>query len=148
MRILWTEKHERYDAETDDYVDVERQQGIIVPDCCETAQKLFTVRLNYAYDDLSEDRFANAVPRWRIDSPYELRERVSPSRWDADTANTPQFCPFCGTKLPEIRRVPPDQIPGKLHTPMHDGDYCGTCKERSRACTCLYPELAWETVPA
>lgn len=55
-----------------------------------------------------------------------------------------EFCPYCGTKLPDIE--PREDIPGPTHRPVADGDYCGTCGQRSRGCTCLNPSVAWQTV--
>ncbi len=48
------------------------------------------------------------------------------------------FCPFCGSKLPEIVRV--DRPKLRVHSDMDGGYYCGTCKERNRNCKCL-PEI-------
>ncbi len=50
-----------------------------------------------------------------------------------------QFCPHCGTKLPEVERMenPPQ--------PLWDGDddYCGTCDERNRCCECNPPSAGY-----
>ena len=47
------------------------------------------------------------------------------------------YCPFCGAKLPEVEL---DHNPsGKIYTLLDDGDYCGTCKERSMECNCRPP---------
>ena len=51
------------------------------------------------------------------------------------------YCPFCGTKLPEVELDPkPD---GKIYTLAYDGDYCGTCKERSMVCECRPPAASY-----
>jgi hypothetical protein len=55
-----------------------------------------------------------------------------------------KFCPYCGTAVPEMRRVSPSTPVCRV---TDGGYYCDTCKERLSSCTCLPPEAAWEPVP-
>jgi hypothetical protein len=52
-----------------------------------------------------------------------------------------EFCPFCGSKLPEIV---PSRTKKKVYKIKYDGDYCGTCKKRSCECQCLPPAFRWK----
>ena len=49
------------------------------------------------------------------------------------------FCPFCGTKLPEVEKMenPPQPLWGG------DDDYCGTCDQRNGECECNPPWTAY-----
>jgi hypothetical protein len=49
------------------------------------------------------------------------------------------FCPFCGTKLPEVEKM--ENPPQPLW--IGDDDYCGTCDERNRECECNPPWAAY-----
>lgn len=53
-----------------------------------------------------------------------------------------RFCPFCAAPVPGFRKR--KDPPPHIHEPDSDGDYCGHCESRSRACVCLFPESAWE----
>lgn len=50
------------------------------------------------------------------------------------------FCPFCGTKAPEI--VPREGFKSKICKP-NDG-YCDTCSKRLMCCRCYPPEWNWK----
>ena len=137
------------DEETDEDLMVEVEHGTLVPDCCEAARTLLTVVCSYDYDDMCEDRFKDATPKWHLASPSpDFTSRVYSGNlhyYDLPT-HDPKFCPYCGTPLPSVRRLPPDQVPQPMHDPDEDGDYCGSCDERSMNCTCHLPIEAWETV--
>jgi len=64
----------------------------------------------------------------------------------SDDSLIPKFCPHCGTALPEIERVPKEELPDPVYYPEYDGGYCETCNERSMCCTCYPPEVGWRTV--
>ncbi len=89
-------------------------------------------------------RFDVAVPRWTVGTAVDYaahHHRISREKPPVC------FCPHCGVRLPEVERVPEDELLGPIHSPVSDGDYCGTCDERSRGCTCLYPTAAWRVKP-
>lgn len=96
----------------------------------------------------SVTRFQVAKPRWSTGGAIDYK--VLMQMYDSPVPDRPPplFCPHCGTPLPEIERVPDEELPGPTHEPVADGDHCGTCEERSRNCTCMYPEVRWRTVPA
>jgi len=55
-----------------------------------------------------------------------------------------EFCPHCGTKLPEVRLKTPAP---KDVCIVSDGGYnCDTCKQRLRQCKCKSPEFLYEIV--
>ena len=132
--------------------DRERQVtvgGVVTPDCCDAVKTLFGVRLSYRCEDMDETRFDAAVPHWVISLPGELlmaaTRYVMPRVYPTENPPPVTGCPWCGTPLPAItKRL---KIKGKkTHRPADDGDYCATCKQRSRECECLRPEAAWMPV--
>jgi hypothetical protein len=64
---------------------------------------------------------------------------VDPHWVMSKTGDEVAFCPFCGTKLPEVEKMedPPQ--------PLWDGDddYCRTCGERNMCCECNPPWTAY-----
>lgn len=136
-------------SETDEDVMTEVEHGVLVPDCCEAARTLLTVVCEYEYDDLTDkdDRFANATPVWQLCGPStDLYSRVYPGGAYYDLPKiAPRVCPYCATPLPAVRRLSPGRRPKPLYRPVCDGDYCGTCSQRSRVCSCHRPIEAWET---
>lgn len=95
-------------------------------------------------------RFETAKPRWVVGSAVESSMIAmllihQEGGW-FNSRLYPTFCPYCGTKLPDIERRPAEDLPGPVHVPQADGDYCATCEERSGACECWWPSVAWRTV--
>jgi hypothetical protein len=96
-------------------------------------------------------QFDVAIPQWRIGTALDYSRGhglTGDPNWGKTRPKVPEFCPFCATNLPDIERRPEDELPGPVHRPVADGDYCGTCDERSRACECWGPEVLWRTIPA
>jgi len=100
------------------------------PTCCDQINKIERFRdgpiisLNVSrYNETTGDYFSLIDPHWVI----------------RKTGDEISFCPFCGTKLPEVERMeePPQ--------PLWDGDddYCGTCDERNMCCECNPPWAAY-----
>jgi hypothetical protein len=87
-----------------------------------------------------QTRFDMAVPQWKL--------TLAQQKGRLDSRNmgscVPKFCPCCGVPLPEVVRRA--RSLGPTHRPVSDGDYCGTCQERSRECRCLPPATAWRPV--
>ena len=177
MLLIWDRQVCQYDEdENEQWRTV--QQGVVVPDCCETVQKFMTVLLRYNWEDMTDaqafeagevrsegmdwktklyamvqnarnpiegrTRFEVARPRWSIQNHFETLQEANPGRWHEEKVPSPKYCPHCGTKLPDVERRP--EPPGPVHVPVSDGDYCGTCDQRSQCCTCFYPEVAWRPV--
>ena len=74
---------------------------------------------------------------------------VEPDRdrpWRAWILNHPQvmakidFCPFCGTKVPEMVEVPGRD---KICSFSDGGYYCDTCGDRLISCTCQVPSTQY-----
>ena len=107
------------------------------PGCCEKSDSTHDwltpdkpyLQLSACYYDSKEDK-VRYRPHWTIQA-REVAIEIA-------------FCPFCGTKLPAVRRL--DNPAQPLWTP--DPDYCGTCNERNRCCECNPPESAYVVVDA
>ncbi len=54
-------------------------------------------------------------------------------------------CPFCGEKMPKVRRKA--ELPSPILNWDPENGYCKTCKDRCCNCTCFPPEAAYEPVP-
>jgi hypothetical protein len=91
--------------------------------------------------------FEATTPRW-VTSPCEWKwySRIHGPEKSMDYMEMEvTYCPHCGTQLPEIQRRT-SELPNTVYTPSGDGDYCGTCNQRSMNCGCMGPTCAWETV--
>jgi len=115
--------------------------SIVLPGCCERSIKarMPFLYLNYGTHLVEEDEenIENAKPEWRcVNLGHEWIMGLDGgdlSYYDLDLAMN--FCPFCGSKLPEIVRVDRPE----LQVGKHGDYYCGTCDKRNRECEC-YPE--------
>ena len=97
-----------------------------VPGCFEEASELDEYGTGPAIHLYQEIVFGFPVDKFK--EPY----------WAVrDVAKAISYCPFCGAKLPEVELAPKPK--GKIYTLAYDGDYCGTCDERSMACNCRPP---------
>ncbi len=113
--------------------NAERAAEVPHPQCCDTAKKYL-----FAYQGLdwnTESVRNDEKPSWRSSFSSSYLEAPSTSDFLLLT-----FCPFCGTRLPDMqrRKNPPPVI--QAYTNF---DCCATCKE-SIYCFCSYPEAAWE----
>jgi hypothetical protein len=54
------------------------------------------------------------------------------------------FCPYCGTNLPEIELNPLAKDNEIYNT--DSGDYCESCGERSMCCNCIPAPFRWKPV--
>jgi hypothetical protein len=52
------------------------------------------------------------------------------------------FCPFCGTKVPQLQLKQP--VPEGICKITDGGYYCGTCHQRLMNCKCHSPACAYE----
>lgn len=130
---------------------VKRLLSIPVPTCCKDAQETPVVFLavdGFTFNAFRDDAPANsdvALPVWCATRPseiYDVRQRVAgPRPWNAIKPAV-QFCPYCGTKLPEMQRKAAPPQP--LQRFDHDGDYCLTCDEQATRCQCFPMEAAFE----
>jgi len=87
----------------------------------------------------SPEKWERYKPEWRMSFSYHIA-----LLWrDQGVSARALFCPFCGTRLPEVRRKadPPQPL-----CVIEDGGYrCSTCGE-ARDCICYPPEAAYEIV--
>lgn len=129
------EDHEDWDTVVQ-IRDEENWAARPIPTCCQDVEQFPVVQLAFHSQDLDvlvdPDRISRLDPVWVAVHkawPFGGRVRVF-------------FCPFCGTKLPEVRlkATPPSPLckPGM--------DYCGTCNERMMNCLCYPIEAAYEVV--
>jgi hypothetical protein len=105
-------------------IAVERMNAIPRPSCCKMAQE---------YPAIFFD-----PPNWvaSIDNFFSRDKR---SEWHNNKPH-PEFCCYCGTKLPEMVKNKDIVAAGD----DGDHDYCSTCKDRLRNCQCLPPGAAYE----
>jgi len=117
--------------------------GLVVPDCCKQVKRTGAVFVTVETDPHftgSPTPVAHWGVRWlEFTVRHYLMDQNTP--WNQLVADhTPKFCPFCGTPLPEL--VPRELAP--THEPAADGDYCGTCEERSSSCKCWPLACRWK----
>lgn len=134
--LAWQEADESWDFEWHKEFeellaarDAEREAELPHPDCCADARHIFAKIAN-----------SGEEPYWRLyfeKAIYQQpRHRSSP-----DTEKRVHFCPFCGTKLPELqlKSNPPPRI-----YDLADEYVCGGCHGK-HLCICSAPESVWET---
>lgn len=116
--------------------------SIATPTCCEYAKAFITLYYGYCTATYESMEWAlNNKPHWFIRGAKLTEARFYSS--DLPDAKI-EYCPKCGTKLPEIRI--------KAHRPKNvmsvtdGGYYCDTCKKRLMECKCHRPEEMWEVV--
>lgn len=117
----------------------ERENWEAVPrlTCCEASRTHPVVLFR---DSMDEDR----APQWEAkvwdDAAPTARHEMGQKWYDYPPI---QFCPYCGTKAPEMvkKTVLPEPIQ------VVDGGYCATCKERLMACLCWPLEAGYEPKP-
>ncbi len=105
------------------------------PTCCDEIDK----GPKYDYDEKGPHI---RLRTYRLSSPPNNWEDILSPHWTMRAASIEvYFCPFCGTKLPEVELL--DHPPHPIWTSEMDGDYCGTCSERSMCCKCNPPSTAY-----
>lgn len=156
--MLLTKKHTWGDYDVDDDGnEIEREyhsySDVVVPGCCEASTKKFTITLGFKEGEMYDGYDPDNKPVWVAHSNYRLEDDILGMRREYVGLDAPykerwpvyypEFCPFCGQKLPEIRKRanPPDAVWNG------DDDYCDTCGERNMGCTCHHPTVLWEVVP-
>lgn len=145
MDDVWTrlhrarkEDHHEEEGETQELHDLRNQEieaELPHPQCCDFAKKYL---FPYRDVDWRRDEVLNGgVPVWK---------NSFPEKWDGESMRaflTILFCPFCGTKLPGLRKKanPPP------HLMIENEGHCGNCGERYGRmgyCFCSLPESAYE----
>lgn len=110
----------------------------VTPQCCETVQKTGSV---YIHVDIYEE-YKNQKPAWMTlgHEPKHVDTELHSS-----VAVPAEYCPHCGTHVPEIVRskVPQSRILKCTDT----GYYCDTCKDRLRSCRCAHTSFKWMPKP-
>jgi uncharacterized protein with PIN domain len=104
----------------------ELDNQVITPECCHEIKtsKLIILSLDN-YDDTTT---SNA--RWVLNG-HDLKANYMPT-----------FCPYCGTKLPKIKRKA--HISEDICVITDGGYYCDTCQDRLNNCLCDLPQTAFE----
>lgn len=126
---------------------LENRELFVYPDCCETARKSMTIRLRYlgdsypsAKDENDIESVVNARPSWvLLGQNYE----------DGSGLDLPRYfeakcCPFCSSKMPEIRLKKKEDMPEKICRFSDGGYHCDCCGERLHACDCSPAWFCWE----
>lgn len=113
------------------------------PQCCEAIRIYPAVAFTVDYDRDGDSH--KATGRWYV-KPVELIPEVADWRLlDPDLRPVPQFCPYCGTPLPKMRRK--DPVPKTVCRVTDGGYYCDTCRERLDYCLCDPLSSAFEPEP-
>lgn len=117
------------------------EDGLVTPKCCAAIQESKAVRLYHDDYELVEDGDKLSPPKWMI----EGLQKDSRGHYDRSfrTVCEAFFCPFCGTKLPEVQKKaePPKD---KVCVITDGGYYCDTCSKRGNECDCLPQVALWE----
>jgi hypothetical protein len=115
---------------------------LVTTGCCKESIEHKVVRLyfdvNYetftSYDDLKPTWTARGFKNWTGNSS---------ENYYSEAYVDVKFCPFCGTKVPDIEL---NNSVNKKEVHNGDLDYCETCGERNMCCECLPPEFKWKPV--
>jgi hypothetical protein len=108
----------------------------IVPSCCDKSRNARVVRLGYDLEMLciaGDERTEETPPKWLVTGKNSEGFTVIEQAF---------FCPFCGEKLPALRKK--REQPPLVMRITDGGYYCDTCGERANPCECSPPEECWE----
>ncbi len=117
--------------------------------CCPDGAKF--VGLRHAASLFYETEYANRadfLKRMRETPPaWTIHAKTFVTRWEHsdEVSKVVAFCPFCGTKVPDVRLR--TEGPEKICVVLDGGYRCNTCKERLVNCECSLPERLWEAAP-
>ena len=130
---------------------------LVVPGCCEESIRALRpyLYLNFGPIDTAEpENIDDAVPEWRVPHHdyYEVTSKFIENEYDENYNNVSyeatcvpvKFCPYCGTKMPKVRRKANPPTP--VYSDADGGYYCGTCDERNRSCNCWPRTALFEVV--
>lgn len=110
----------------------------LTPECCKPVQNFVAIYLKFPWGSEDGD---DSSPEWEL----RLEHLEAAPGYGGDYTRRgpakPLFCPYCGTKLPEIEINP--KPPKPLAVITDGGYYCATCEERLMSCECFAPEFAW-----
>lgn len=138
LQAARADDHHEEKRKTEELRDLRNQEieaELPHPQCCDSAKKYI-----YPYREIDhrEEVLNDGRPVWKNSFPVQ---------WGSSEGCRDfvvmHFCPFCGTKLPGLRK--------KKDPPPHliiEKDYhCGRCGQRFGRmgyCFCSLPESAWE----
>jgi hypothetical protein len=127
---------------------------LLVPGCCREsiAARRPYLYLNFGRDTGEVEVVDDATPEWRVPNlEWDLISKLADYDEEYDsikayekTCVPVKFCPFCGKKVPEVRRK--ENPPAPVHSDADGGYYCGTCDERNMSCGCLPMTALFEVV--
>jgi hypothetical protein len=115
--------------------------AVVRPNCCHAIQKypVLSFVVNYHESDS-----ITASGKWHIgtsDSFWYDFYTEDLTKYIEDMPE-PEYCPFCGTHVPNmVRKNPP---PPHVCRVTDGGYYCDTCKQRLNECICDPPSAAFE----
>lgn len=116
-----------------------RFDQFITTGCCDASSNMKAVNIGFPFikENWGKDiPYKDQKPEWLIDAMTNNDDFASEARVIA------LFCPFCGTKVPNII-LNPDADKHLIHEST-DGDYCDTCNKRNGECNCTPPEFRWK----
>jgi hypothetical protein len=143
LELLHKNISEEEEVELDKLMGQRRKEqtaAVPRPSCCAAIQKYPVITFSVNDDDDT----ATAEGSWRI----RVGERFHSDFFTGDICEyisgfpNPEYCPFCGSTLPNmVRKDPP---PPNICRVTDGGYYCDTCKERLNGCICDPPAAAFE----
>lgn len=131
------------DTEFDELWGVRRREqaeAIPRPNCCDAIQKYPVITFVVGIGgDTTENQ-----GHWRtkVEEGFWYKFYTGDLTRYLKRMPDPEYCPFCGTHVPNmVRKNPP---PPNICRVTDGGYYCDTCHERLDGCICNPPESAFE----
>jgi len=118
----------------------------ITPTCCAEMKAWASIRIHVSYASTFKAKDSSSwTAEWylRLDRDLVYEQQNNYPTTPLAYPPPPTHCPYCGTKLPALRRkvVAPSPL-----CRTEDMSYCETCGDRLMGCKCWPVESAWEAV--
>jgi len=149
-RLKELREKDRTEDETCELEALEYEWGLEIfrriplPTCCKAAQMypavLFSQSVYEGDSREKEGRWEAALSESMRRDMFRLHG-IDQFDWFRNRPAA-EFCPFCGEKLPKMRRK--KTFPEMTCVVTDGGYYCDTCQQRLSQCRCYPSEHAWE----
>ncbi len=118
----------------------------VTPQCCEQSTKHRVPYLEFPWEESERRRgyLKDRKPVWCVKGIDSFsRTHGLPTHYYESSMEV-NFCPYCGTPVPEIELNPLAKDDEIYNT--DSGDYCESCGERSMCCDCIPAPFRWKPV--